>query len=119
MAMTFQFRVHPFGYSNKPIEFGNMKVHSAGPFHEYHVSYKNVDGWQDVRGAIPKTGSGHRNFLHLLGDILDDMDLDALGIDYVDIMEEVAEEYPDIMRGRRVRDYAKEQERSDKDAESE
>jgi len=115
MAMTFQFRVHPFGYQNEPIEFGNMRVHSAGRYHEYHVSYKNVNGWQSLRGAIPKNKSGHRNFLHLLGDILDDMDLDELGVDYVNIMEEVAEEYPEIMRGRKVRDYRVEQEKKDKE----
>lgn len=111
MAMTFIFRVHPFGYQNKPIEFGKMSVHSVGGLHEYHVRYKNVDGWQSIRGAIVKDKSGHRNFLHLLGDILEDMDLDAIGIDYVNIMEEVAADYPDIMRGRKVRDYVKEQKR--------
>jgi len=115
MAMTFVFRVHPFGSQNKPIEFGQMSVHSAGDLHKYHVRYKNVEGWQSVRGAIVKDKSGHRNFLHLLGDILDDMDLDALGVDYVNIMEEVAEDYPDILRGRRVRDYVEEQKKHDEE----
>ena len=112
MAMTFQFRVHPFGYQNKPIEFGNMKIHSSGASHVYEVSYKNVDGWQSVRGWINKHQSGHRNFLHLLGDILEDINPDTLGVDYVDIMEEVAEDYPDLVKGRRIRDYM-EKERED------
>lgn len=104
MAMTFEFNIRPFGYQNDPIQFGRMRVHSAGPRHEYSVDYKNKDGWQTVKGTVPKTKSGHRNFLHLLAAIMDDIDLDALGENYVHILAEVRGSHPS-MKDRKVGDY--------------
>ncbi len=101
MAMTFKFEIRPFGYQNDPIEFGRMRVHSAGSNHEYAVDYKAEDGWEVIRGSIPKLRSGHRNFLHLLAAIMDDIDLDALGADYVNILAEVKEAVPEA----RISDY--------------
>lgn len=95
MAMTFSFRIHPFGYSAEPIEFGTMDVHSAGPRHEYLIRYKAKGEWHNVRGYIAKRmpdgtkRSGHRNFLHLLQDILADANLDALGEDYVHVLDDI------------------------------
>jgi hypothetical protein len=110
MAMTFEFNVRPFGYDNSPIHFGRMKVHSAGSQHEYSLDYKTKDGWETLRGSIPKTQvdghkrSGHRNFLHLMADILDDIDLHGLGTNYVHILAEIEAAYPHI-QGRKVGDY--------------
>jgi hypothetical protein len=99
MAMTFEFNIRPFGYQNNAITFGRMRVHSAGDHHEYAVDYKTKDSWQTIRGSIKKRmddgkkRSGHRNFLHLLAAIMDDIDLDALGEDYVNILAEVQANY--------------------------
>lgn len=101
MAMKFQFSICPFGYHNDPIEFGTMRVHSAGVVHEYAIDYKTKDGWQTVRGSIPKLQpdgtrrSGHRNFVHLLKDIMNDVDLEALGKDYVHVLQEIREAFDD------------------------
>jgi len=94
MAMTFEFNIRPFGYQNDVITFGRMRVHSAGSRHEYAVEYKAKDGWKTIRGSVPKAKSGHRNFLHLLAAILDDLDLDALGMNYVNVLAEVKEQHP-------------------------
>lgn len=94
MAMTFEFNIRPFGYQNDAITFGRMRVHSAGSCHEYAVDYKTEDGWRTIRGSVPKAKSGHRNFLHLLAAIMDDIDLDELGRDYVNVLAEVRENYP-------------------------
>jgi len=94
MAMTFEFNIRPYGYQNDPIQFGRMRVHSAGSRHEYAVDYKAKDGWQTIRGSVPKDKSGHRNFLHLMAAIMDDLDLDALGKDYVNVETEVVAVYP-------------------------
>ena len=100
MAMTFEFNIRPFGYQNDAIQFGKMRVHSVGSKHEYAVDYKTKDGWKTIRGAIPKVQhdgtmrSGHRNFLHLMADILDDMNLDDMEPDYVNISAEIATAYP-------------------------
>lgn len=102
MAMTFEFNIRPFGYQNDAITFGRMRVHSAGSRHEYAVEYKAKEGWQTIRGAVPKVQhdgklrSGHRNFLHLLADIMDTVNLDALGRDYVNILAEVETEHPHV-----------------------
>jgi hypothetical protein len=104
MAMTFEFNIRPFGYQNDAITFGRMRVHSAGDHHEYAVDYKTKNGWQTVRGSVKKRmddgkkRSGHRNFLHLLAAIMDDIDLDALGENYVNILAEVQEAYPNHNR---------------------
>ncbi len=94
MAMTFEFNIRPFGYQNDPIQFGRMRVHSAGSCHEYAVDYKAKDGWQTIRGSVPKHKSGHRNFLHLLADIMADIDLNGLGHNYVNVETEVVVAYP-------------------------
>ena len=112
MAMTFEFNIRPFGYQNDPIPFGRMRVHSAGAHHEYSVDYKTKDGWKAIRGIVPKVQpdgtkrSGHRNFLHLLSDILADVDLEALGSDYVHILAEIEKAHPHIKdMGISVGDY--------------
>lgn len=105
MAMTFEFNIRPFGYQNDAIQFGRMRVHSAGSKHEYRVDYKAEDGWKTIRGSIPKGKSGHRNFLHLLADIMDDIDLDELGHNYVHILAEVKASYPDLPEAMRIGDY--------------
>lgn len=110
MAMRFSFDIHPFGYQNDAITFGRMRVHSAGDSHEYAVDYKAKDGWKTIKGTVPKRQpdgtkrSGHRNFLHLLADIMDDIDFDALGTNYVNILAEVEAEYP-IVKHRGIGDY--------------
>ncbi|MEE8372810.1 MAG: hypothetical protein V3R87_03630 [Dehalococcoidia bacterium] len=104
MAMTFNFDIRPFGYQNDAITFGRMRIHSAGSHHEYAVDYKAKDGWRTIRGSVPRVKSGHRNFLHLLAAILDDIDLDALGENYVNVLAEVEEVCPAI-RHRGVGDY--------------
>ena len=104
MAMTFEFNIRPFGYHNDPIQFGHMRVHSAGTHHEYAVEYKTKDGWKTIRGSVAKVKSGHRNFLHLLAAIMDDIDLDALGTNYVNVLAEVEAEYP-IVKHRKIGDY--------------
>lgn len=102
MAMTFEFNIRPFGYQNDPITFGRMRVHSAGNSHEYHVEIKTEDGWRDLGGKVAKImpdgtkRSGHRNFLHLLRDILNDLDLDRLGTNYVNILAEIEAHRPYI-----------------------
>lgn len=104
MAMTFEFNIRPFGYQNDAITFGHMRVHSAGSRHEYAVEYKDKDGWQIRRGSVPKDKSGHRNFLHLLAAIIDDIDLDTLGSDYVNVLKEVEAAHPAV-KGMDTRDY--------------
>lgn len=110
MAMTFEFNIRPFGYQNDPIQFGKMRVHSAGSCHEYTVEYKAEDGWKTIQGAVPKQmpdgemRSGHRNFLHLLADILDDMNLDQMEPDYVNVLAEVEAKHP-VVKGMKVGDY--------------
>jgi hypothetical protein len=109
MAMTFEFNMRPFGYQNEAIQLGRMKVHSAGSRHEYTVDYKTKDGWGTCRGSVAKVvdgklRSGHRNFLHLMADILDDIDLDELGTNYVHVLAEVEEMMPH-MKGARVSNY--------------
>ncbi len=110
MAMTFEFNIRPFGYQNDAIQFGRMRVHSAGSYHEYSIEYKTADGWKTIRGAVPKVQhdgklrSGHRNFLHLLTDILADMNLDDLEPDYVNILAEVEAHHPYI-KEMETRDY--------------
>ena len=100
MAMTFEFNIRPFGYENDPISFGRMRVHSAGSHHEYAVDYKAEDGWKTIQGSVPKDKSGHRNFLHLLAAILDDIDLDELGHNYVNVLAEVKADWPETLGGR-------------------
>ena len=111
MAMTFEFDVRPFGYQNDPIRFGHMRVHSAGDRHEYAVEYKAKDGWITLRGSVAKRmedgtkRSGHRNFLHLLADILEDIDLDELGHNYVNIEVEVRKALPGFGENAKFGDY--------------
>lgn len=112
MAMTFEFNIRPFGYQNDPIQFGRMRVHSAGSRHEYSVEYKAKDGWETIRGSIAKTQedgtkrSGHRNFLHLLTNIMDDIDFDELGQNYVHVLSEIEEVCPWVKEhGANVGDY--------------
>lgn len=113
MAMKFSFNIHPFGYHADPIEFGNMRVHSAGTCHEYSVDIKTKDGWRTINGRVSKLmpngqkRSGHRNFLHLLRDILNDMDLNELGTDYVHVLAEIKEAMPHV-EDMRVGDYKEE-----------
>jgi len=111
MAMTFEFNIRPFGYQNDAIQFGKMRVHSAGSRHEYTVDYKTEDGWGTLRGSVSKIRgvdgskrSGHRNFLHLLRDIMNDLDLDALDKNYVNVRAEIEESHP-TMKGRKFSDY--------------
>lgn len=110
MAMTFEFNIRPFGYQNDAVNFGHMRVHSAGDRHEYAVDYKVKDGWRTIRGFVKKRmddgkkRSGHRNFLHLLADIMNDIDLDELGRDYVNILAEVQASHPS-MKDRHMSDY--------------
>jgi len=111
MAMTFEFNVRPFGYQSDTITFGRMQVHSAGSRHEYAVDYKTKDGWKTIRGSVSKIRavdgsrrSGHRNFLHLLADIMDDIDLDELGKNYVNILAEIEAAHP-YLKDRKVGDY--------------
>lgn len=109
MAMTFDFNIHPFGYQNSAIRFGHMRVHSAGSHHEYTVEYKTKEGWGEISGSVAKVvdgklRSGHRNFLHLMADIMDDIDLDKLGTNYVNILAEVTKAHPSV-GGKRVSDY--------------
>ncbi len=109
MAMTFEFNIRPFGYQNDAITFGRMRVHSAGSYHEYAVEYKAKDGWKTLHGAVAKvvdgkTRSGHRNFLHLLADIMADIDLDELGEDYVNVLAEVRASNP-ALKDRKIGDY--------------
>lgn len=95
MAMTFEFSLNPLGYDASPIRLGQMRVHSFGNRHVYAIDVKGKDGWHVIRGNIPKVmpdgsvRSGHRNFLHLLRDILADVDLASLGTDYVHVLEDV------------------------------
>ena len=106
MAMKFQFKLCPFGYQNDTIELGTLRVHSAGSCHEYTLVFKAKGRWHTIRGTVSKiinaeTGerrSGHRNFLHLLRDILNDIDLEELGKDYVNVWDEVQVRYPHIKR---------------------
>ncbi len=110
MAMTFEFNIRPFGYQNDEISLGRIKVHSAGARHEYTVEYKAKDGWGTLRGTVAKVvdgklRSGHRNFLHLMADILADIDLDALGTNYVHVRAEVEEMMPHV-KGKKIGDYA-------------
>ena len=104
MAMTFEFNVRPYGYQNDAITFGRMRVHSDGSHHEYTVDYKVEDGWKTIRGSVPKDKSGHRNFLHLLAAIMEDIDLDELGQNYVNILAEVQSLHPS-MKDRSMSDY--------------
>ncbi len=109
MAMTFEFNIRPFGYQNDAIQVGRIKVHSAGSRHEYIVEYKTKDGWDTLRGSVSKVvdgqkRSGHRNFLHLMADILADIDLDALGTNYVHVRAEVEEMMPSV-KGKKIGDY--------------
>lgn len=107
MAMTFDFNIHPFGYGADPIKFGHMRVHSAFDRHEYAIDIKTKDGWRTITGHISKRmpdgtkRSDHRNFLHLLYDILTDVDLDDLGQDYVHVLEDIREAFgnPNLRAG--------------------
>ena len=113
MAMKFHFNITPFGYQNAPIKFGAMQVHSAGSRHEYAIDIKTAGGWHTIRGSVPKLQpdgtrrSGHRNFLHLLSDILADVDLEILGSDYVDVQAEIRAAFPH-MDGVNISDYPEE-----------
>lgn len=102
MAMTFEFNIRPFGYQNDPIQFGRMRVHSAGSHHEYAIDYKAEEGWQTISGEVIKLRSGHRNFMHLLAAIIDDIDLDELGENYVNVLAEVQDQLGQPVR---TKDY--------------
>ena len=104
MAMTFEFNIRPFGYQNDAITFGRMRVHTAGSHHEYAVEYKAEDRWKTIQGSVPKDKSGHRNFLHLLAAIMDDINLDALDEDYVNVLAEVKENHP-VVNQTGIKDY--------------
>ena len=96
MAMQFTFDIQPFGDRHSQFPFATMRVVSAGSHHVYTISYKRRGQWHELRGEIPKSQSGHRNFLHLLKNILEDLDWEELGENYVDIFSEVAEMYPHL-----------------------
>jgi hypothetical protein len=88
MAMKIKFNLHPFGYGADPEEFGEIRIDNDGRGrHNYEI--RLVRGPimnRTYRGSVPNGGkSGHRNILHLLARILDDLDLDAMGEDYVHI----------------------------------
>lgn len=96
MAMQFSFNIQPFGDRTNEFPFATMRVVSRGGRHEYILTYRYKDEWRGFSGALPKTRSGHRNFLHLLQAILTDIDLDSLGKNYVDIFDEIIERYPHL-----------------------
>ena len=98
MAMQFQFNLQPFGYKAAEFSFATMRVTSQGDEHYYRIDFKTALGWHKITGTVAKERSGHRNFLHLLAAILDDVDLDALGEDYVNVFKEVEEHVPGMRK---------------------
>lgn len=94
MAMKFTFDLQPYGDANNPIKFGEMRISTRGVYHCYAVDINTKDGWTTRRGSIAKRKSGHRNFLHLLAKILEDMDLDNMENNYVNVWADVKEIYP-------------------------
>jgi len=105
MAIKIDFTCNPFGASREPVSLGECRIHSEGDRHYYFISY--VRGKQKVghlSGYFPKKRgggdlrSGHRNILHLLRDILNSADLDALGEDYIDIFHELERLHPNVDR---------------------
>ena len=98
MSIQIEFKVYAFGNRNHAIPFGGIHLSSRGCIHHYEISLKTEEGWRTLEGDIAKQqpdGSrrnGHRNILHLLKDVLNDVDPDALGEDYVHILKEVREE---------------------------
>ncbi len=82
MAIKIRANLHPYGYAARPQRLLEISIHSddVRPMHLYRITFDN----QEIDGEIAKTKSGHRNLLHVLKDILDDVDLDALGVDYIE-----------------------------------
>lgn len=104
MSMTFQFNLTPFGYKAAETPFATMHVASVGKSHVYDITFLGDEGWRTISGAVPKSKSGHQNFLHLLRDIMNDVDLDALGENYVNVLPEVQKSFP-AMDVRDTSDY--------------
>jgi hypothetical protein len=88
MAMKIKFNIHAFGYGAKPQEFGEILIHNDGyGSHEYEVRLvRGPHMIRTYRGTVPNDNkSGHRNILHLLARIMDDLPLDTMGEDYVHV----------------------------------
>ena len=98
MSIQIEFKVYAFGKRQHEIPFGGIHISSQGGIHHYEITLKSEKGWRKIEGDVAKQQpdgsrrSGHRNILHLLRDVLKDVDLDALGEDYVHILKEVREE---------------------------
>ena len=82
MAIKIRCDLHHHSFRAKGYAIADIDIHSwpDGTRHGYSVTFGNTN----LLGSIPKTRSGHRNVLHVLRDVLADMDLDALGIDYIE-----------------------------------
>lgn len=64
-----------------PLVDCNIWTTDCGNFHQYCIA--DPTGWFMAKGRILKTKSGHRNPLHLLAAIIDDIDLTDFDDNYI------------------------------------
>lgn len=81
MAIKIRADLHPYSFQSKGYALLDIDIWSSpkGRTHGYRITYGNTE----LVGHIAKTKSGHRNLLHVLRDVLADIDLDALGENYI------------------------------------
>ncbi len=92
--ISFEMKLIPFGYmKSETIIYSRIWTTNDGKFHGYRV-YK--DGGETlVEGKIEKTKSGHQNPLHLLSNLLADIDLEALGENYISTVWDLPKDQKD------------------------
>ncbi len=80
--IRFQMNLHPYG-SGRGVGIIDASIWTTdcGNYHAYSINDFNMGSLG--HGRIPKTQSGHRNPLHLLRDIINDLEIDSFNQDYV------------------------------------
>ena len=99
MSMEFSFKLNPFGAAGKSVEFATMYIWTYKDTHMYRLlwdiedpGYPGRPARYEVSGHVPKERSGHRNFLHMLQKIIEDIfDKNDLEKDYVHALYQIQE----------------------------
>jgi len=76
-------RLHPYGQDHhlKPLAIIQIFTTEDGGHHGYTIA---IEGMTTLRGQVPKYNSGHRNLLHVLGAVMEDVkDKHDLGLNYI------------------------------------
>jgi hypothetical protein len=80
--ITFKVDLVAFGYKPPvPLLDANIWTSDDGQYHQYCIA--DNTGFFVAKGKILKTKSGHRNPVHLLAAIFDDIDLSDFDNDYI------------------------------------